>query len=277
MGIDRALFNGLSGLNSFSTAISVVGDNIANANTTGFKANSTLFGDLVSNEIALSSNQKQNEGSGSSILGIATDYGEGTLQQTSTWSDLAVSGQGFFVVSPVTSTGTAPQYYTRDGSFHLDGDGYMVNQKGDQVQGYAWDNTATPATVGSSLSPVQVPNPQNYTSFYVTTDGTLVGVDTSGTNQKLYNIGLATFSNPDGLVRKGGNLYAAGPEIGTTFYNGSDPDLFGKIQDSTLEGSNVDISKQMVDLIRYQSSYNANSKTITTSDRMLNTSINMVQ
>lgn len=285
MGIDNALFNGLSGLSSFSTAISVVSDNVANADTTGYKSNSVLFGDLVNNEFALSTNDKQREGSGSSILGISTDYSQGELIQDSDWSHLAVQGQGFFMVSPVTSSGTAPVYYTRDGSFHLDGQGYLVNQEGDQVQGYQWTTSAstTGSTIysapasGASLAPIQIQNPQNYDSFTVETDGTLVGVDSSGNNDDLWTVGLATFSNDNGLVRKGENLNTTGPEIGQTFTNLANPTLFGDINNSTLESSNVDLSQQMVDLIRYQSSYNANSKTITTADQMLNTSINMVQ
>lgn len=367
MSIDRALFNGLSGLNSFSTAISVVSDNISNANTTGFKSSSVLFGDLVSNEIALSSDQKQNQGSGSSILGMATNFGEGTLEQTSSWSDLAVSGEGFFMVSPVsTSSSSATQtYYTRDGSFHLDGDGNLVNLDGDQVQGYAYNwqsasiatnptisasspytvsggtinlpqdagnikitatdgtNTytetlgqkagpsytfsaddwsflnskglttaptisisvnAAPTTATSTTQAIQIPTttsgstwPSSYVKYYVTTDGTVHGVGNDGNDYSLYKVALTKFSNADGLERTGNNLYTTGPELGASYNNLSNPEMFGLVQDNTLEGSNVDVAKQMVDLIRYQSSYNANSKTITTANQMLNTSINMVQ
>jgi flagellar hook protein FlgE len=116
-------------------------------------------------------------------------------------------------------------------------------------------------------------------SLRVDTNGDLIGIDNAGAESTLYNMALSTFSNKDGLVREGNNLYSAGPDVGNTFTN--DPanfdDVFGKINDYQLEGSNVDLSKQMVDMIIFQASYNANSKSITTSKDMLDTSINMVR
>lgn len=284
MSIGTALWNGVSGLNSFSTAMSVVSDNIANSGTTGFKTNSVHFGDMVNSYMALQSDNVAKQGAGSAVLGVSTDYAQGNLQDTSNWSDLAVNGEGFFVVKAVAtdsggnaSTDSSQENYTRDGSFHLDQDGYLVNVQGYRVQGYA-------GTAGGSLSDIQITDPQQYASIRVDSDGNITAVKQDGTVDPnvAFTVGMAKFTNDNGLIRAGSNLYLAGPEIGNTYYN--DPTdtsdtapQFGDVSAFKLEGSNVDIASQMVNMIIYQSSYTANSKTITTSRDMLDTSINLAR
>jgi len=265
MGINQAMFNGLSGLNGYSSAISVVSDNIANANTTAFKSNSVQFGDMVNSYYSIFANGTQGAGVGVQVMGFATDYAQGTLLDTSKWSDLAMSGEGFFTVVDPVSTKT---FYTRDGSFNLDRDGYLINSHGYRVQGY------DPA---GTLGDIQIANPTDYVSIRVEGNGDIVAVDDTGADNTLYTLGLSSFSNKDGLVRNGGNLYITGPDIGQTFDNATNPEIFGLVNDFSLEGSNVDLARQMVDMIIYQASYNANSKTITTSSQMIDTSINMVR
>ena len=281
MGIGNALYNGLSGLNCYSAGISVVSDNVANANTTGFKSNSIRFGDLVNSEYALRTNDSEGEGSGSMVLGIVTDFSQGILMDTSSWSDMAISGKGFFIVKKPSADGEGRTFYTRDGTFHLDKDGYLVTQQGYRVQGYAAGEDGAP---GGELSDIQITDPEDskYIKFYVTTDGVITGIDTDGAEHALSMVGLAGFSNENGLVRNGGNLYTAGPEINleNIIYNGGDnatPEYFGEVMNSSIEGSNVDIAAEMVSMIIYQAGYNANSKSITTSSELLNTSINMIR
>lgn len=264
MGINSAMYNGVSGLSSFSTAISVVSDNVANANTTAFKTNSVHFGDMVNRYYSMNSADTESEGAGSLVLGVSTDYAQGLTQNTSNWADLCISGEGFFQVSDPT---TGKRYYTRDGSFHLDKDGYLVNLQGLRVQSASGDIQIVP------------PSGTTYVSYRVDTDGKLYATDNSGietAEDVLPQILLSTFSNKDGLARQGNNLYLAGPAIGQTFTNVANPEMFGDVVDYSLESSNVDIAKQMVDMIIFQASYNANSKTITTCKDMIDTTINMV-
>ncbi len=267
MGINTALYNGVSGLNSFASAISVVSDNISNANTTAFKSNSIHFGDMVNSYYSIFANDQEGEGIGSTVLGFTTNFAQGSFVTSASWSDLTVSGEGFFnVVNPDSGR----TYYTRDGHFYLDASGYLVNTQGHQVQGAA-------GGVGGALGPILVADPTACTSIYVNTNGDLVTVAADGTATTEFNLLLTSFSNKNGLVRQGGNLYISGPDVGQSFDNQTSPGIFGQIVDFTLEGSNVDMAKEMVDMIIYQASYNANSKTITTSKDLLDTAINMVR
>jgi len=261
MGINSAMYNGVSGLNSFATAISVVGDNVANSNTTAYKTNRVHFGDMVNQYLSINSNDTESEGAGSMILGISTDYAQGLILNTSNWADLAIGGEGFFNVHDIVS---GKMYYTRDGSFHLDEQAFLVNMLGHRVQ-----------AVGGG--PIQVNNIQNFVSFHVETDGSIYGVDNTGVQHFINQLALFSFSNKDGLVRQGSNLYIAGPEVGQIFDNSTTPEIFGKVLDYSLESSNVDLAKQMVDMIIFQASYNANSKTITTCKDMIDATINMVR
>jgi flagellar hook protein FlgE len=260
--------------------MSVVSDNIANASTTGFKSGAAHFGDMVNTYLSLqSTNAVQSEGAGSTVLGIATNFAQGNLQSAANWSDLAVSGRGFFIVKQpdsTGSTGTSLAHYTRDGSFHLDADGYLVNSMGYRAQGYTAPNVPNPP---GNLGDLRVATPENYASINVSNDGTITATDTSGVRTTIGTIELAGFSYEGGLNRQGGNLYTAGPDItdANTFYRAEDPLIFGKINDYSLEGSNVDMAAEMVNMIIYQASYNANSKSITTSRDMLDTSINLVR
>jgi flagellar hook protein FlgE len=117
----------------------------------------------------------------------------------------------------------------------------------------------------------------------VGTDGQVYGVDTTtGQEEPITDaiVGLTVFSNQNGLIREGSNLYSEGADSGTATTNGdagADPALFGNVLDNSLEGSNVDLSKEMVDMIIYQAGFNANSKTITTSSSLLDTTIAMVR
>jgi len=289
MSIGSSLWNGVSGLNSFSTALTTVSDNIANANTTGFKAGSVHFGDMVNTYLALQSDSVQSEGGGSAILGIASDFAQGNLQTTTMWSDLAVSGEGFFIVKGVEGDVTlAQENYTRDGSFRLDKDGYLVNLQGFRVQGYAnppEDPAADPLVYPdppvydyTTLVDIRIADADEY-QFNVDKDGAIHAIDADGgTNEVRFKVGLARFINNDGLIRQGGNRYIAGDKVGDISKNDADAATgFGEIEDRQLEGSNVDMAKEMVNMIIFQSSYNANSKTITTSRDLLDSTINLVR
>ncbi len=137
MGVSSSLYSGVSGLNANGNAMSVIGNNIANANTVGFKSSRAIFGDLLSSQISGSGGTSQ-VGRGVGLSIVDNVFSQGTFENTETNTDLAVEGAGFFIVSDPT-TGNAVQNYTRAGAFRFDAQGYLVNPEGYNVMGYQLD------------------------------------------------------------------------------------------------------------------------------------------
>jgi flagellar hook protein FlgE len=125
MGISSSLFSGISGLSSQGNAMSVIGDNIANVNTIGFKASRTTFEDVLSQSVSTASGSSQ-IGRGAALSDVDL-FQQGSFESTSNATDLAIGGNGFFMVSPQNSE---TNYYTRAGQFRFDADGFFVNPAG---------------------------------------------------------------------------------------------------------------------------------------------------
>ena len=145
MSIFSSLYIGMSGMKVNETSIGIVGDNIANMNTIGFKASRGQFEDLL-NQTILGSGGASQLGQGAGVTGVERMHVQGALLGTGVMTDLAVGGNGFFVVQGSTD-GNTGNFYTRNGQFHLDKDGYLVNAQGFQLQGYM-------ANQDSQLSPI---------------------------------------------------------------------------------------------------------------------------
>ena len=157
MGVSSALYSGVSGLNANANAMSVLGDNLANANTVGFKSSRTIFGDLLSSQISGSGGTSQ-VGRGVGLSTVDTIFSQGTFENTETNTDLAIEGAGFFIVSD-PSTGNASNNYTRAGAFRFDAEGFLVNPEGYNIMGYQLDVDGN--TVGD-LTPIWA-NTQSFT------------------------------------------------------------------------------------------------------------------
>src|SRR5215207_8064680 len=147
-----AMNSGVSGLRAESEAIGVVGDNIANVNTTGFKAQRALFQDVLGHSI-LAGTSSSLPGSGVRVGDIQQMFTQGTLQNTGVATDVALNGDGFFVVQG-TVDGLSSNFYTRAGTFVIDREGFLTNTNGLQVQGYAANGDGTFA---ASVSDIQAP------------------------------------------------------------------------------------------------------------------------
>ncbi len=138
MGLSSTLYTGISGLKANSEAMSVTGNNISNSNTVGFKTSTTLFSDVLSASISSASGSSQ-VGRGVQISSVTNVFSQGSFQSTSSSTDLAIEGEGFFMVSAADSEEVL---YTRNGSFSFDSDGYLVNDAGYQVLGMAYELNA---------------------------------------------------------------------------------------------------------------------------------------
>jgi len=146
MGLSSSLYTATSGLQSNAQAMTVTGNNIANSNTVGYKSSSTIFSDLLAENIASSSGNSQ-VGRGTQVQTVQTSFTQGGFEATGNSTDVAIEGDGFFTVSPASSD---TMYYTRNGSFTFDADGYLVTADGYRVQGtpYNDDGELVEGTIG---------------------------------------------------------------------------------------------------------------------------------
>ncbi len=144
MALSSALFAGSSGLSSLGDTMQIIGDNIANVNTIGFKSSKADFQDLLSQSLSTMNGSTQ-VGSGSAIGDVSASFEQGSFETTGNAADLAIGGDGFFVLRETNGQGN---YYSRAGNFGFDEDGYMANPDGYIVQGWALDS-ATGNDVGS--------------------------------------------------------------------------------------------------------------------------------
>jgi len=175
MSISSSLFTALSGLNTQGTAMSIVGDNISNINTTGFKSSSPQFEDILGLSLSGVSGSNQT-GAGANVKSVDVNYTQGTFDTTDVTTDVAINGKGFFIVKDPT---TNEQFYTRAGHYHFDNQGYYVNEQGDRVQGFLYDNTGT--SLIQTLADIQV-NQNNMIPPQVTTTAQMVlNLDSSAT------------------------------------------------------------------------------------------------
>jgi flagellar hook protein FlgE len=138
MSLSSSLFSGISGLSTLGNAMQIIGDNIANVNTVGFKSSRVTFQDVLSQTVATTSGSAQ-VGRGSSLADISSTFSQGSFESTDSATDLAIGGEGFFVVRDPNNANN--EYYTRAGEFRFDKDGNFVNPAGYIVRGWALDPT----------------------------------------------------------------------------------------------------------------------------------------
>jgi flagellar hook protein FlgE len=179
-----SLFAGISGLNANSTAMTVIGDNIANVNTTAYKASRSSFANVFSR--SLSGGTGSGIGRGVEFWGTSPLWTQGSVENTGSPTDLAIEGKGFFIVQD--SSGA--NFYTRAGLFHLDDIGDMVNPDGYLVQGYQIDasgnlgNLTTISIPGERVSP---PSATTELTFDINLDATTATNGTYSTSQTVFD------------------------------------------------------------------------------------------
>ena len=175
MSITGSLYTASSGLNASGTAMSIVGDNISNINTTGFKGSSPEFEDILG--LSLSGVQGNNQtGAGTNVQSIDANYTQGTFETTNIATDVAINGHGFFVIKDPS---TNEQSYTRAGHYNFDNQGYLVTTLGGRVQGFLYNNTGT--TLVQTLSDIQVNQNSMIPPQVTTTADMILNLDSSAT------------------------------------------------------------------------------------------------
>jgi flagellar hook protein FlgE len=154
MGIQSAMFSGVSGLNTNSQAMSVIGNNLANTNTLGFKGSRSVFSDLLSSSVFGSGGMSQ-VGRGVGLSIVDSIFEQGTFETTSSDTDVAIEGAGFFVLK---EEGNDTAFYSRAGAFRFDDDGYLVSPEGLRVQGKEFDPVNNTELLPSDPVDIQVAN-----------------------------------------------------------------------------------------------------------------------
>jgi len=156
MSLSSSLFSGISGLNALGNAMTVIGDNIANVNTVGFKGSRVTFQDVLSQSVATTAGTAQ-VGRGTSLADISSSFSQGSFESTDSSTDLAIGGAGFFVVRDASNANN--EFYTRAGEFRFDKDGNFTNPAGYIVRGWELDEitgedlgTITDVTLSSFTS-----------------------------------------------------------------------------------------------------------------------------
>lgn len=286
MSLIGTMSSGVSALRTFSKGLEVIGNNIANINTTGFKSSEAKYADSFSNLLeqsapsagaaatAAGNTSYSGVGTGVRLTGVTSNFSQGSLESTGKPTDLGISGNGYFRVKSVTD---ASEYATRAGDFRWDDRGYLVTSQGLRVQGLTGAGLAavgdikfaTPPT-GTQLQSVTVDKYGSVVEFY--SDGT-----SATTNRVL----LQNYNDQSALVREGNNLFsgllAAGPvgaaagtvTLSATGTNAPGSNGLGLIQSGALEQSNVDLTQQFSQLITMQRSFQAGSRLVTVSDSLL--------
>jgi flagellar hook protein FlgE len=283
-----SLHNGVSALKSFTQGLQVLGNNIANVNSLGYKSSRVNYSDnfylhlndAESGQDGVSNNNLQQHGTGVHVGSVSSDFNQGTIETTGLDLDLAIQGEalpnggGFFeVINPTT----AEVFYTRAGSFEQNVQGLVVtrDQYRYQLQGV---NGPLDLTLqdGETLLSRRIEEDGKVNLIVSLTDVN------GGTEDVIRNVGqmkLVNFQSPQYLRRAGNGFYsngAAGQNLGGIVdnfvpANGSN----GKIKQYSLELSNVDLTNEFASMISHQRSFQAGSRVVTTSDAILQEAINL--
>ena len=250
-----------TGLDAQQTRMDVISNNLANANTTGFKSSRAAFQDLMYQNRAQPGAQTTEQtlspsglmlGTGVRVVGTEKLFTQGGISQTGNSLDVAIQGRGFLQVSMPDGTVA----YTRDGSLHTDANGQIVTADGYPIE---------PA----------VTLPQGTQSITIGNDGTISAtVPGQAAPVQVGSLQLADFVNPAGLQSMGQNLYLETASSGTPQTGQAGLNGMGTLLQGSLESSNVNVVEAMVDMIQTQRTYEMNSKAISAADDMLQTITN---
>lgn len=267
----RSLWTGASGMIAQQTNLDTIANNLANVNTTGYKTQTNEFKSLLYQTIQTETTSANGEvkptsaqvGLGVRNAAINTVFSQGSLLASESSTDFAIDGKGFFAVRGEDGN----TYYTRNGSFQwsVATNGHMLcDSQGLPVM----DSTGKPIVLG-----------EQYVMSLVTVDkdGSLMYPDANNNPQQMgITVGLYQFNNPGGLKREGDSLFSQTAASGQPLNEATNMNLpRSRVIQSYLEGSNVNVADEMVNMITTQRAYEFNSRVITTTDTMLEQANNL--
>lgn len=254
----KALSNGVSGMRANQLKMDLIGNNIANVQTTAYKRSKPNFAEVVRQAlgdqgIPASDTPRPEDGGGVKMISIQRILNQGDLMPTDRPLDLAIEGNGYFkAISPEDDQ----EYYTRDGNFYINNEGVIT-----MANGYR-------------LEP-EITLPEDAASFSVDEKGVVRAKLQDGTEDEIGTIELYTFPAPAALSADGNNLLSETEASGEATSGEAGEEGFGNIRQGYLERSNVDLTQEMVSMIEAQRAYSLNARTISTADQMWGQANNM--
>ncbi|WP_313528352.1 flagellar hook-basal body complex protein [Anaerotignum sp.] len=309
----KSMFSGIAGLRAHQQKMDVIGNNIANVNTYGYKAGRVTFKESIyqttssssnGNDIFGGSNPSQ-VGYGSQVGTVDLMFSNGAYAPTDSAMDCMIDGQGFFIVGPKNPEGikledATPEevsqklsgtYLTRVGNFVFDGDGYLCDGSGNVVYGYGMKDDGTPNTetlvplrvpyvdkdgiIDTSTPPADTSTPMKLNSVSISKTGEIVGNDSDGESRTIGMIALANVPNPNALEKTQGPYYSIRENTGFVLPYEPGKGTTGSIVNYGLEMSNVDLAKEFSEMITTQRGFQANTRIISVTDEMLQELVNI--
>lgn len=253
----RGLYTSAVGMTTQMQKLDVVSNNVANASTTGFKTGTVVtqsFPEFLMQSIDAMPGSKPhnitpigNVNLGVAVSTIHTNFANGSMQQTQSPLDLALSGNGFFAVNITDQAGNIREGYTRNGSFSLSADRTLVTQNGDFILGVG----------GNSIT---IPEGE----IYINNSG---GIYVDG--DYVDTITIVNFENPEQLREQGYDFFIALDEANQIPFT-------GEVQQGFLEGSNVNVVREMVEMISLSRAYEANQRLLTIQDTTLGQAVSEI-
>ncbi|SMB82415.1 flagellar hook protein FlgE [Desulfonispora thiosulfatigenes DSM 11270] len=263
----RSLYSGVSGLRTHQEKMDVVGNNIANVNTIGFKKSNITFQDTLSQTLKDAGKPRGNRGGtdpsqiglGVMVGAINTVFTQGAPATTGNATDLAIQGEGLFMLKGDDNE----TYYTRAGAFKFDKEGTLVNSSNGMK------------VLDSKKNEIKITNMEDVKNVSIAPNGEISFLRGDNIETLTNPVGIAKCVNPAGLLKAGENLYLQSNNSGNVTEGAPGEKGRGTLLPNALEMSNVDIAQEFTDMIITQRGFQANSKTIKTADEILQELVNI--
>jgi flagellar hook protein FlgE len=293
----RSMTSAVAGLRAQQTAMDVIGNNIANVNTAGFKASQTTFSDMFYQTINGGGTQvdPSQVGYGAQVANVSKNMSKSGYTQTDNATDVYLDGEGFFALGSQTDCSTSGSiYYSRLGKFSTP-NGYLCDASGNYVlddkkkavqlvsdaattvtlhPASGADVTITNANYGQLMN-ISINTDGTITASIDNVTGTLQSVPASGGTASNMHIGFVTFNNPSGLSEAGNSYFTSTQSSGTPNFMVAGTNNSTAMRAGKLEQSNVDLASEFTSMIVTQRGYQANARVITVSDSMLEELVNL--
>ncbi|MCX7614246.1 MAG: flagellar hook-basal body complex protein [Clostridiales bacterium] len=280
----KSLSSAVSGLQNHQTMMDVIGNNVANVNTAGFKSSRVVFSDVYYQTLSSANGATETTGGtnsaqtgyGSKVASVDVLNTNSGMTETGRALDAYIDGDGYFVIQNADGT----KNYTKLGNMYFDTNGSLVDSNGNYVCGSTGEVLSDPVDA-SAISPIKIESLSNYSNISISKDGKITGVNNdstssdAGTTVTLGQIALGYFANTQGLSELGNGYYAETANSGTAALYVPGNSNVGSLVSGALASSNVDLTKEFTDMIVAQRGFQANARVITTSDSMLEELVNL--